>query len=368
MKKYALLALLGGSLFTTTMIGCKSDDPIPETDFNELKTLVLNDFTNTVANPLYADFKAKATELNTAVNALATNPTQANLETARAAWKAVRVIWEQSEGFLLGPVDDDNYDPYMDTWPTDHNAMDSLLGGTNPLNVDFLAGLTNTESETELTLRGFHPLEYLLWDTDGNRQASTFTAREKEYMVGLAGDILNNVTNLQTSGNVFFTTELMKPGAAGSRYENKKDALEALANAIIDICKEVGEGKMVDPFSPSNPALADSTITESPYSHNSIIDFRNNIIGARNVYLCQYNNVTGKSLSDLVRANNAALDQEIKQKFDVAINSFDGITTTFEQAIFTQRVQVQNTINTLTSLKESVDGKLIPHIRQYVLD
>lgn len=370
MKKYALLALLGGSLLTTTMTGCKSDDNVePEVDFNELKTLVLNDFVNTVGNPLYADFKAKATELNTAVQALAANPTQANLETARAAWKAVRVVWEQSEGFLIGPVDDDNYDPYMDTWPTDHNAMDDLLAGSNVLDVNFLAGLTDTESETELTLRGFHPLEYLLWDTDGNRQASSLTAREKEYMVGLAGDILNNVTNLQSKGDLFFTNELMKPGSGtGSRYESKHDALEALANALIDICKEVGEGKMVDPFSPSDPAKADSTITESPYSHNSVVDFKNNIIGARNVYLCNYGSKAGKSLSDLVKANNSALDLEIKQKFDVAINSFDGITTTFEQAIYNQRNQVQNTLNTLESLKLSIDEKLIPYIRQYVKD
>src|SRR6218665_1370352 len=152
MKKYALLALTGAALFTATLTGCKSDsDPEPEVDFNTLKTQVLTDFVNVVGNPLYADFKAKATTLNTAVQTLAANPTQANLEAARTAWKAVRVIWEQSEGFLVGPVDDDNYDPYMDTWPTDHNAMDDLLASSNVLDVNFLAGLTDTESETELT-------------------------------------------------------------------------------------------------------------------------------------------------------------------------------------------------------------------------
>ncbi len=113
-----------------------------------------------VGNPLYLDFKAKATDLNTAVAQLAANPTQANLDAARNAWKAVRVIWEQSEGFLIGPVDDDNYDPYMDTWPTDHNAMKDLLNSGTPLTLDYLAGLDNPEDAAELTLRGFHPLEY----------------------------------------------------------------------------------------------------------------------------------------------------------------------------------------------------------------
>lgn len=367
MKKYALLALAGGALFAATLAGCSSDkDPEPQVDFNTLKTQVLSDFVNVVGNPLYLDFKTKATALNTAVAQLAASPTQANLEAARSAWKAVRVVWEQSEGFLIGPVDDDNYDPYMDTWPTDHNAMETLLNSATPLTLDYLAGLDNPEDAAELTLRGFHPLEYLLWDVDGNRQASSYTAREKEYMVALAGDVLNNVTKLQASwlpGDIYFAKELTTPGT-GSRYESKHDALEALANALIDICKEVGEGKMAEPF----VLPGDSTITESPYSHNSVVDFKNNIIGARNVYLCNYNNQSGKSLSDLVKANNAALDNEIRQRFDIAINSFDGISTTFEQAIFNQRTQVQNTLNALTSLKESIDGKLIPYIQQYVQD
>lgn len=365
MKKYALLALTGVALFTATLTGCKSDpDPEPAVDFNALKTQVLTDFVNVVGNPLYADFKAKATALNIAVQTLATTPTQANLEAARTAWKAVRVIWEQSEGFLIGPVDYDNYDPYMDTWPTDHNAMEALLASSQTLDVNFLAGLDDPESASELTLRGFHPLEYMLWGIGGNRQAASFTAREKEYMVALAADVLINVTALQTNGNTFFTNELMKPATTGSRYESKHDALEALANALIDICSEVGEGKMVEPFL----LPGDSTITESPYSHNSVVDFKNNIIGARNVYLCNYGSATGKSLSDLVKVNNAALDQEIKQKFEVAINSFDGITTTFEQAIYIQRNQVQNTLTALGSLKESIDGKLVPYIQQYVKD
>jgi uncharacterized iron-regulated protein len=84
--------------------------------------------------------------------------------------------------------------------------------------------------------------------------------------------------------------------------------------------------------------------------------------------LCTYGTATGKSLSDLVKVNNAALDQEIRQKFEVAINSFDGITTTFEQAIYIQRNQIQNTLTALTSLKESIDGKLVPYIQQYVKD
>lgn len=366
MRKYALLPVVGLALLTTTFTSCKDDKKVePEMTFDETKVKVLADFGTTVGNPLYSDFEAKAANLKTAVTTLASNPTPANLEAARTAWKDVRIVWEQSEGFLIGPVEDDNYDPYMDTWPTDHNAMDSLLQGSQALTADYLSGV-GTSNEAELTLRGFHPLEYLLWGTDGNRQAS-FTPREKEYMVALATDIHNNVSALKTKGVAFFASELSQPAVTGSRYTSKKDALEAIANGLIDIVGEVGEGKMVEPFG-ATVNDADSTITESPYSHNSLIDFRNNIIGARNAYLCTYGSATGKSLSDLVKANNATLDQTIKTQFDAAINSFDGITTTFEKAVYNQRSQVQNTITALTTLKGTLEDNLVPYIQQYVKD
>jgi predicted lipoprotein len=362
MKKYAFLSLVGATILATTFTACKSDkDPQPTVNFDDLKVQVLKDFGTTVGNPSYNDFEAKATTLKTAVQTLSTTPTQANLSAARTAWQAVRVVWEQSEGFLIGPVEDDNYDPYMDTWPTDHNAMEALLASNQALTADYLS---NVNTDAELTLRGFHPLEYLLWGLDGNRQATTFTQREKDYMVALATDILNNVSAMKTKSATFFTTELAQPGVTGSRYTSKHDALEALANALTDIISEVGESKMVEPFTPN----ADSTVTESPYSHNSVIDFKNNIMGAKNTYTCTYGATSGKSLSDLVNANNAALDLDIKSKFDVAINSFDGITTTFESAVYNQRSQVQNTITALTNLKAAIDGKLVPYIQQYVKD
>lgn len=368
MNKFSKIAAISAVFTATIFASCEKDKKNTDTvDFNTLKTQVLSDFVTVVGNPLYATFKDKATALKVAVDALSADATQANLIKAQEAWKAVRVVWEQSEGFLIGPVDDNNYDPYMDTWPTDHNAMDSLLNSNTPLTVAYIAGLDDTDDEVELTLRGFHPLEYLLWNTDGNRQANTFTAREKEYMTALAADILNNVTALQESwlpGNIHFANELTNPGSGTSRYASKKDALDALANSIIDICGEVGEGKLLEPFA----LPGDSTITESPYSHNSVADFKNNIIGARNVYLCAYDGKTGKSLSDLVKANNAALDQDIKQSFEAAINSFGGITTTFEQAIFSQRTQVQNTITAINALKGTIDAKLLPYIQQYVKD
>ena len=67
----------------------------------------------------------------------------------------------------------------------------------------------------------------------------------------------------------------------------------------------------------------DSTITESPYSSNTLIDFKNNIIGLQNVYMGLNG---GKGLHDLVAAKQSALDQQIQTKISAALISFDQIT------------------------------------------
>ncbi|HTN46428.1 MAG TPA: imelysin family protein [Flavipsychrobacter sp.] len=364
MKKQSIKLLTLGAIAASALYlgSCNNDDdnPQPAVSFAELEGQVLSSFNTTVGTPLYNDFKTKAEALNQAVITLAATPTAANQVAAQNAWKAVRIVWEQSEGFLIGPVDDNNYDPYMDTWPTDRNELDALLASTQPLDAAALGGFTN--EETQLTLRGFHPLEYLLW-----KDNVSYTAREKEYMQGLAQDVLNNVNKLVTDWAPY-STELVNAGKPGSRYTSKKDALLTLSGAFVGICGEVGEGKMLEPFEGPNAGQPDSTITESPYSHNSIADFKNNIQGAYNVYLCKYGGSTGKSLSDLVAYNNKTLDQNIKTKFEAAIASFDGITTTFEQAIYTQRTAVQNTLDAIGSLKTTVDGPLNDYINQYVKD
>lgn len=364
-KKNSISIYLASLIIGTSLIfGCgKKDTGIDNSQtFAQMQKQTLQDFVNVVAKPTYADFKVRATALNNSIITLVATPNVDNQTKARDAWRDVRVVWEQSEGFLIGPVEDDNYDPYMDTWPTDHEQMNTLLAGSQELTVAYLESET---SDAQLTLRGFHPLEYMLWGTDGKKDPTTYTDREKKYMTALAQDILNNVTRLNDSWiKDNFGNEITNPGQSDSRYSSQKDALKAIAGALIDICGEVGESKMVDPFDPQ----PDSTVTESPYSHNSIIDFKNNITGAYNVYRCSFGGNQGTSLSDLVAVNNKTLDAQIKQKFQAVLNSFDGITTTFEQAVYSQRSQVQTVLDAIASLKETLDGALVPYFEQYIKD
>jgi len=358
MKKLVYTAIAATVLFAA----CKKKDPeptAPAVTFTEMEQTVLNDFSSKVAVAGYSDLQTKADALYTALNNLNTSTTDANLTTARTAWKDLRTTWEQCEGFLFGPVEDNDYDPNMDTWPTDYHQMDSLLASSNSL------ALSDIEAAT-LSLRGFHPIEYIIFGVGGSRTAADITARQKTYMISLATDLKNTCHALYDSwtGAGNFADKVTKAGNGSDKYAHRQEVYLAIIGGMADICGEVGEGKMLEPFGTS-VATADSNIVESPYSGNSAIDFKNNIIGLKNVYMGKSD---GKGLSYLVASKNIELDNRIQSQINAAINSFDNITVPYGQAIYTQRTQVQNTMTALGTLKATLEGDLKTFVQQYITD
>jgi predicted lipoprotein len=246
----------------------------------------------------------------------------------------------------------------MDTWPTDYTQLDSVLSSINALEVADIQNFT-------LSLRGYHPIEYIIFGDHGNRTAASLSARQKKYMVSLSTDIMNTCHALYQSwvsagGN--FALQVTSAGTGSTKYAKKLEAYQAIVNALTDICGEVGEGKMKEPYD-----AQDASLVESPYSGNSVADFRNNIVGLQNVYLGKYK-VDGRGLNDLVSSKNISLDNTIQSQITAAINSFNNITLPYEQAIISQRVQCQQTMTALETLKETLETQLSPFLVQYIQD
>jgi putative iron-regulated protein len=154
--------------------------------FDSLETEVIADFTNGIVYSRYSSLLISAVAMQDAVTQLINETNETNLVNARTNWKSLRADWELSEGFLIGPVESNDYDPNTDTWPTDYVQMDSLLASNNPLSTDDVKNLPQS-------LRGYHPLEYMIWGKGGSKTAS----RQKQYMGSLISDLLiNNVQAL----------------------------------------------------------------------------------------------------------------------------------------------------------------------------
>jgi putative iron-regulated protein len=167
-----------------------------------------------IAHAMYEDSLIAAKSLQTAVNAFLADPSQAKLAAARAAWKAARVPYLQSEGYRFGNAVVDQWEGEVNSWPLDEGLIDYVAAsyGTssdeNPLytlNViahkqirigakqldasvidkKLLRQLQQAEGVAANVATGYHAIEFLLWGQDlhgtgpgaGERPASDYDVK-----------------------------------------------------------------------------------------------------------------------------------------------------------------------------------------------
>ncbi|MFV0305651.1 MAG: imelysin family protein [Moheibacter sp.] len=351
--KLITVSLVLGLMFTS----CSDDDDpiIPQegtTDYsNNLENIILN-----VVVENYKVLKEKGEAMASTATAVSLGD-QTALENARVAWKEMRIYWENSESTLYGPAGDEGLgvDGNIDSWPIDLQYVTDVLEGSTEITVDFIAS-------QDANAKGFHALEYLLWGIDGQKSASDLTDREIDYIKATASYLSRQTTSLYTawspSGNNFavnFTD------AENGIYISQISALLQIIDGMSVIADEVGNGKMYDPMYANNGnySLEDE---ESRFSNNSKADFTDNIRGIKYVYLGDYSGNKGLGISDIVAANNAELDTEIKEEIDEAIHAIETIPGTFTDAIQNNRPAVEEAIEEVVELFEILNSKLRPYI------
>ncbi|MBS1634333.1 MAG: peptidase M75 [Bacteroidetes bacterium] len=355
-----------GIIATALALGCKkakdTDNPFtPVPPPSDLKKDILSDLATDVIYNTYNDLAAKSDQLYTAIGTFSTSNSTNDLNAARQAWRDTRSAWEQSEGFLFGPVSTDNIDPRIDTWPINYNSLDSILASSATLDATYVNNL-------EEALKGFHPIEYLLFGTNGNKQPADFTARELQFLLALA-DNLKTLTHsvksswdASASGN--YSSKFTSAGSGSSEYPTIRSAYEEVTNAAIDICDEVANEKIQTPFS-----AHDASLEESPYAKNSFTDFINNIKSVQNIYLGRYttDGVTtdGKGLEDLIKGNNLSMDGQIKTKLNNALNALNNIPVPFGEAVTQSQyyTQVANAQTAINDLKDYLQLTVLPYVQ-----
>lgn len=139
----------------------------------DLKPIIV-DYVNNVVKPTYELLVTRNIALNSAVRALANNPSTSTFAAAANAWMEAREPWEMSEAFLFGPVADLGLDPNMDSWPLDAAALKNILNNGKFEELEW-EGEFDEEDETigaAQNVRGFHTLEFLLFYMGQPRQYS----------------------------------------------------------------------------------------------------------------------------------------------------------------------------------------------------
>ncbi len=348
------------ALATTIPFGftsCSDNDPPAETPENNdaLYAAVLKDVSLNVITETYNQLYTNATALESAAASLSVGD-EAALDNVKQKWQDTRAPWEESEGFLYGPVDTEGIDPAIDSWPVDVNAINNILNSGQ----DITPALLESNNEA----RGFHTLEYFFWGLDGNKTAADLTSRELEYIQAAASDLRAKTEQLYfgwlpSQGN--FAANFINAGESGSIYTSKKNALSEIAEGITIIADEVANGKIEEPLNGNN-GNPKPEAEESRFSNNSKLDFANNIRSIEHIYLGDFNGVQGKGLTDIVSAENATLDTDIKAAISEAILAIEAIPGTFTQAIFDNRAEVEFAQGKVLDLLNKLQSELEPFI------
>lgn len=342
-----------------SMVACnkkQKEKEEEEANFVSLKKEILSNISGDVVFATYQDLETKSQNLYNNLASFNTSNAETDLSLSRNAWKEVRAAWEQSEGFLFGPVSIDNIDPRLDTWPIDYARIDSVLNTGASLTESYVNNL-------EESLKGFHPLEFLLWGSNGTKSASSFTPREKELMMALATNLKQLCTNVKNGwvpGNTnSYYGHLSSAGNGSQVYSTERAGFEEIMDGLIGICDEVANGKIAEPFN-----TQDASLEESPFAKNSLSDFKNNIKSVQNIYLGKYN-LDNKGIEDLIKAKNLSMDVNVKAKINAALQSLDNISVPFGDAIITQRAQVQKSMDAINDLKKYLEGTVKPFVQTY---
>ena len=337
------------------LIVCKKSTPVVTKIVTQEE--VVTSLATNVNEVAYQQLATSSDQLYTEILTFCANPSDSGLSNCKQLWKVTRSIWESSEGFLYGPVEYLNIDPQIDTWPVDYLELDSLLQSSITFDQTTMNSLENA-------LKGFHPMEYLLFGKNGAKKASEFSQREKDYLTALALHVKNLTASLINSWNgntpnnffAYFTN----PSASNPYFKTQLDVYLTIVQSMIDICDEVANEKIKNPFLAKDPSLE-----ESPFSVNSLIDFTNNIISVQNVFQGKFTS-ENLGLEDFVNNKNLSLSKTINSKINSAINSLTVINGSFSSAILEQPVQIQNAMNAINDLRDALDSQLVPFIKSTV--
>lgn len=320
-----------------------------------------------IAQAKYADSLATAKTLKTAIDKLVAEPTEANLEAARAAWKEARDPYQQTEAYRFGNAIVDDWEGKVNAWPLDEGLIDYVdasYGDESEENDLYVANVIanpslkvggETIDATEITpallaeslqeagevetnvATGYHAIEFLLWGQDlngteagaGNRPATDFDPANCT-----GGNCERRIQYLQAATDLLITDlEEMAKAWAPDGAAREELAGKGEAGGLATILTGMGSlsyGELAGERIKLGLMLHDPEEEHDCFSDNTHMSHYNDVVGIRNVYFGSYkspvgNDVSGASLADLVAEKDPALAEEMKTKLDATLAAFEAM-------------------------------------------
>ena len=321
--------------------------------------LVLDNLVDNVIVPTYTNLADNVEDLEKTLKGLTVSTiTQSQINKACEDFKAARLYWERSEAFLMGAASDFDIDPTIDSWPLNRSLLLSYFN--NGMSEEML---------NDATILGFHAMEFILFRDGQPRKVTEFQGTDTykgfekitgeqelayaqtictllkqrcfQLQVAWEGETTANASRVSVvkAAGLDYTTEnglsygenLVGAGVnSKSTFKSLKAAIAQVLSddegSCVGIANEVGTAKIANPFS-----AGDVSYVESPYSYNSIADFRDNIRSIRNIWLGSTDKTANKYSFHTFFASvkQESVNQDLESTYVRAIEAISNMPSPF---------------------------------------
>ena len=327
-----------------------------------------------IALAKYEDSHTTALELQSAVRAFLTEPSEASLKATKTAWISARVPYQQTEVYRFGNVLVDEWEGKVNAWPLDEGLIDYVHRGyganneenafytanviANPdlvfgghtvdattIDQDLIHALHEVDAVEANVASGYHAIEFLIWGQDLNGTGPGAGERPwTDYsLTACTGGNCGRRAAYLTTATDLLVADLREMVVAWGTGGKARVGLSAstMQDGLATIITGMGSlsfGELAGERIKLGLLLHDPEEEHDCFSDNTHNSHYFDEVGIQNVYLGRYQRIDGRvvegpALSDLVKATAPEVDVEMRGKLDATIAAMEAMRQSAENGV-----------------------------------
>lgn len=354
-----------------------------------------------IALASYEDSLSTAQDMDTALQALISSPSESTLTSARNSWLDSREPYLQTEvyRFYEGPIDnEDGPEGLLNAWPMDESYVDytrgqmglNMTGIVNDTSVT-IDGATleslNEQGGEENIATGYHAIEFLLWGQDfsdegaGNRSYTDYVDRGSAGTFGCYDPTTHVVDCVAVAENECSAGTMWAENACPANSDRRglylSEASTLLTGHLSLLVDEwaadsenyratfaamTAEEQMtkiltgmivLSGFETGGERLQTALLSgdqedeHSCFSDNTHRDMIQDIQGIQNVYLGTYGSISGTGIKDVVESFDADLAARLESEIQASLDAAQDLQIPFDMEIAAGNAEGNARVETL---------------------
>lgn len=281
---------------------------------------MLKDMGEKIITPSYKTLSLSTKDLKEKVEALKSNPTQANLSAAQNSLKESYKAWQKCSFFDFGPALDNGLS-LANNYPINQSLIQSNISNGN----------YNLESGANIATIGFPALDYLLFQDASNLLTHFADAKYSKYAVDVATQLASKSKTVYDAWKNNYQ----------NTFVNNKDlgvggSLGLLSNSMIKEYEKGGrEGKIGIPAGIRTLNQVQLEKVEAYYSQQSIVLAKAHIAAFKTI-------LNGTNNNGFMSLLEASKNQELASNINTHLNEVESSLNTLTDP-FSDMLQADNT-------------------------